>query len=77
MNKFSQLLVYLLRLSISRTSDPLPEHNETKEQYIQRFNNTLLTVLRYPDLQTRTKAANNNWYLTKFIETQNKIQEQR
>lgn len=77
MNKFSQLLVYLLRLSISRTNDPLPEHNETKEQYIQRFNNTLLTVIRYPDLQIRTKAANNNWYLTKFIETQNKIQEQR
>lgn len=74
MNKFSQLLVYLLRLSISRTNDPLPEPNETKEQYINRFNNTLLTVIRYPDLQTRTKAANNNWYLTKFIETQNKIQ---
>lgn len=74
MNKFSQLLVYLLRLSISRTNDPLPEHNETKEQYVNRFNNTLLTVLRYPDIQTRTKAANNNWYLTKFIETQNKIQ---
>lgn len=68
MSKFSQLLLYLLRLSISKLSTPVPYPGELKEAYINRFMQDLISTIRYQDTDLRYLKAKNNWYKSKFIE---------